>query len=190
MEASGKTVSARTGCPFSRSAKPAARAKTMPPWRATRIAVPTIRFRARARSITKFKRSAKRESFERFIAPEDEKGTSARGSALPGFIVIVRVVAELPSERKTKKKPWMDPPLTVMDTNKEYLLVCIHLYSWLFVSIRARFHETSAPLQEDPEPAVQPKQWLPTAIGRSLRCSGLRSQRYNGAASLHCMPRC
>ena len=57
-----------------------------------------------------------------------------------------------------------------MDTNKEYLLVCIHLYSWLFVSIRARFHETSAPLQEDPEPAVQPKQWLPTAIGRSLSC--------------------
>jgi hypothetical protein len=62
--------------------------------------------------------------------------------------------------------------------------------SAFLASIRFGLHETSAPLQEDPEPAVQPKQWLPTAIGRSLSCSGLRSQRYNGVVSFHCMPSC
>jgi len=74
------------------------------------IVVPTMRFRAKARSITRFKRSAKGASFERFTAPEDEKRTSARESALPGFIVIVTEVAELPSERKTKKNCGWGPP--------------------------------------------------------------------------------
>jgi hypothetical protein len=49
---------------------------------------------------------------------------------------------------------------------------------------------TSAPRQEEPEPAVQPKQWLSVAIGRPSRRSGSRSHRKSGAPFFHSIPSC
>ena len=49
---------------------------------------------------------------------------------------------------------------------------------------------TNAPLQEDPQPAVHPKQWFFTAIGRPASCAGSRSQRKSGFPLFHCIPSC
>src|SRR5271157_3019603 len=49
---------------------------------------------------------------------------------------------------------------------------------------------TRAPPQEEPAPAVQPKQWLPVAMGRPSSLSGSRSQRKSGAPFFHGIPSC
>src|ERR1700733_6665698 len=48
----------------------------------------------------------------------------------------------------------------------------------------------SAPPQEEPDPAVQPKQWLSVAMGRPSSRSGSRSQRKSGLPFFHCIPSC
>jgi hypothetical protein len=60
--------------------------------------------------------------------------------------------------------------------------------SWKIFHLRMVY--TSAPPQEEPEPAVQPKQWLSTAIGRPSSCAGSRSQRKGGTSFFHCIPSC
>jgi hypothetical protein len=49
---------------------------------------------------------------------------------------------------------------------------------------------TSAPPQEEPWPAVQPKQWLSIATRRPWSRSESRSHRKSGSSFFHCMPSC
>src|ERR1700722_4455151 len=49
---------------------------------------------------------------------------------------------------------------------------------------------TSAPPQEEPDPAVQPKQWLSVAMEPPSSRSGSTSQRKSGAPFFHCIPSC
>jgi len=63
-------------------------------------------------------------------------------------------------------------------------------YNWRREIFHLRMIYTSAPPQEEPDPAVQPKQWLSVAMGPPSSRSGSRFHRKSGTPFFHCIPSC